>query len=181
VARRSRIDFAPLHTTATDVVASSSMSALTSNDRAAPRWTPPIPPVAMTAIPAAWASRRVALTVVEASLPAARSGPRSRDPAFATCACGSARRSRSAPGAPTIALPSTMAVVAGTAPCARTAASAAWAVSRLCGGGSPCAMSDDSRATTGRPSASAARTSSAIVSHSALMWWRPTSCGPGLR
>src|SRR5262249_4754272 len=52
------------------------------------------------------------------------------------------------------------ATVAGTAPAARTAASAARAVSRFTGKGNPWLMSVDSRATTGRPTCTAAATSS---------------------
>ena len=52
------------------------------------------------------------------------------------------------------------AVVAGTAPASRMAASDPRAVSRLCGAGSPWAMRDDSSATIGRPESSASRTSS---------------------
>ena len=65
-----------------------------------PRCTPPMPPVANIAIPARCAARIVALTVVEARARAARSGPRSREPAFATVRSGSASRSSSARSAP---------------------------------------------------------------------------------
>jgi hypothetical protein len=67
VAGRSRIDFAPEHTTATGVAASSSMSDETSKVEEAPRCTPPIPPVARMRIPARCAMRTAAETVVEAS------------------------------------------------------------------------------------------------------------------
>ena len=53
----------------------------------------------------------------------------------------------------------TMAQVAGTAPCRRTSASTARAVSAFRGQGMPCEMMVDSRATTGRPAARAAATS----------------------
>ena len=91
-------------------------------DSTAPRWTPPMPPVANMAMPARCARRMVALTVVDASAPSrqqrtevARARPSPR-----RCS-GSARRSRSARSAPTTSRPSSRAVVAGTAPASRTA------------------------------------------------------------
>ena len=47
----SRIDLAPAQTTATRVRASSTRSAEMSNVSSAPRWTPPMPPVAKTSSP----------------------------------------------------------------------------------------------------------------------------------
>ena len=58
---------------------------------------------------------------------------------------------------PTRNRPSRIAIVAGTAPPSRTAASDARATSRFCGYGRPWLMSVDSSATIGRRSASAAR------------------------
>jgi len=55
--------------------------------------------------------------------------------------------------------PATTAIVAGTAPAARTAASASRATRRLSGAGSPCAISVLSSATTPRPARSASATS----------------------
>ena len=48
----SRIDFGPAQTTSTGVRASSSRSAETSRLDSPPRWTPPMPPVAKTRMPA---------------------------------------------------------------------------------------------------------------------------------
>ena len=70
VAGRSRIDFAPAQTTIIGVRASSARSADSSNG--ASRWTPPIPPVANTSIPARLASESVAATVVAPSQPRGR-------------------------------------------------------------------------------------------------------------
>ena len=62
----SRIDLGPAHTTATGVRASSSRSAEMSIDSCPPRWTPPMPPVAKTPMPASCAAIMVADTVVPA-------------------------------------------------------------------------------------------------------------------
>ena len=56
------IDFGPEHTSSPGVRASSNRSALTSGS--SPGCTPPIPPVALTTIPAFAAAQIVALTVV---------------------------------------------------------------------------------------------------------------------
>ena len=66
------------------------------------------------------------------------------------------RRARSAPR------PSTTAIVAGTAPAARTAASSSRATVEVARPRQPVAMSVLSSATTGRPPASASATSGAI-------------------
>ena len=58
------------------------------------------------------------------------------------------------------------ATVAGTAPAARTSAAQASAVSTFCGDGRPWLTMVDSKATTARPSASAADTSSDTRSRS---------------
>src|SRR5262249_22681053 len=60
---------------------------------------------------------------------------------------------------PTCTTPSSTATVAGTAPVARTTSSTCRATSRLSGRGRPWLMIVDSRATTGRPAASADPTS----------------------
>src|SRR2546421_12208133 len=60
---------------------------------------------------------------------------------------------------PTVGRPRHTALVAGTAPSSRAAASAACAVSKFKGHGSPCAIRVDSSATTGRPASTASATS----------------------
>src|SRR4029078_7227060 len=60
---------------------------------------------------------------------------------------------------PTVTSPPMTAIVAGTAPCERTASSISRATRRLSGRGSPWAMIVLSSATTGRPPASASATS----------------------
>jgi len=130
----------------------------------APRWTPPIPPVAKTRIPAAWAAIIVAETVVAAQPPAARATARLGREAFLTDPGGAvANASKAASSSPTSSRPSWIATVAGTAPLSRTAASDARATSRFAGYGSPWLISVDSRATTGRPAAIAAATSAPTV------------------
>ena len=62
---------APAQTTATGVRASSSRSAEMSRVCSTPRWTPPMPPVAKTRMPARRAQIMVAATVVEPCRPAA--------------------------------------------------------------------------------------------------------------
>ncbi len=118
----------------------------------APRWTPPMPPVAKTRIPAAWAAIIVADTVVAAQPPPASAAARLGRAAFRT---DRPVPSPAPPGrpssSPTRIRPSRMAIVAGTAPASRTAASDARATSRFCGYGRPWLMSVDSSATTGRP------------------------------
>jgi len=52
---------------------------------------------------------------------------------------------------PTVMRPASTAIVAGTAPHSRTAASISSAVAAFSGHGSPCVMSVDSSETTGRP------------------------------
>lgn len=75
--------FAPAQTTITGVWASSSRSAEMSMVVSAPRWTPPMPPVANTRIPAIWAMIMVVVTVVAPSCPRAHSTARSRRDALA--------------------------------------------------------------------------------------------------
>ena len=67
----SRIDLTPALTTSTGVRPSSTRSALTSIDASPPRWTPPIPPVTKTPMPAACASSIVDDTVVPPCAPRA--------------------------------------------------------------------------------------------------------------
>src|ERR1017187_3325673 len=64
---------------------------------------------------------------------------------------------------PTVGWPAGTPTVAGTTPAARSIASSSKATSRLRGRGRPWLMIVDSRATTGRPASSAARTSGATV------------------
>ena len=126
-----------------------------------------MPPVANTRIPAACASAIVAETVVAACCFSPTAAPRSRRLAFRTPgAC--ARSSICASERPTVGTPCRTAIVAGTAPAARTAVSDSRAVSRFTGHGNPWAMSVDSSATTGRPAATANRTSSETVSQSGM-------------
>ena len=123
----------------------------------APWWTPPIPPVAKTEIPAAWAAIIVAETVVAAQPPPASAAARLGRAALRTEPAGAvARAVRAASSRPTRKRPALIATVAGTAPAARTAASDALATSMFCGYGRPWLISVDSRATTGLPSARAA-------------------------
>ncbi len=68
----SSMDFIPAHTTATSVRESSSRSAEMSKFLSAPRWAPPMPPVAKICIPASAATIIVAATVVAPSLPVAK-------------------------------------------------------------------------------------------------------------
>ena len=60
----SKIDFTPADTTVTGVLPSYSKSALTSIVCSYPLWTPPIPPVTKTSMPAAFAPIIVVETVV---------------------------------------------------------------------------------------------------------------------
>ena len=100
----------------------------------APRWTPPIPPVAKTWIPAACAAIIVAETVVAAQPPPARATARLGRAALRTEPAGAvASASSHWSSSPTSSRPSRIATVAGTAPAARTAASEAAATSRFCG------------------------------------------------
>ena len=177
VAGTSRIAFGPAQTTAIAVRPSSSRSDEMSSDAgapvadasSAPRWTPPMPPVANTRIPAAAAAIIVADTVVAAQPPSASATARLGRAALRTDPAGAvASASSAAASNPTSSRPSRTATVAGTASgVSRTAASEADATSRFCGYGSPWLISVDSSATTGRPSASAAATSGATTRRSA--------------
>ena len=136
MAGTSRIAFGPAHTTAIGVraellevrrdVEASGGRAPTPGPPSAPRWTPPIPPVAKTAIPAACAAIIVAETVVAAQPPPASAAARLGRAALRTEPAGAvASASRAASSSPTSSRPSWIATVAGTAPAARTAASEA--------------------------------------------------------
>src|SRR5215203_5033607 len=113
-------------------------------------------------MPARDASTAVAATVVAPDPRAAITAGRSRAPHFATPA-PAAMTPSAASSSPTRTSPRTTAIVAGTAPAARTASSQARATRRLSGRGSPCAMIVLSSATTGRPASSASATSRATT------------------
>mmetsp|Transcript_19807 Transcript_19807/g.47996 ORF Transcript_19807/g.47996 Transcript_19807/m.47996 type:complete len:248 (-) Transcript_19807:65-808(-) len=127
----SRIDFTPAHTTVRGVRASSVRSADTSPLFSTPRCTPPMPPVTKTRMPAMCASHIVPDTVVAPLPPFAMTSGRSRAPVFFALWPRRATRSRSASLHPMWTRPSRIAIVAGTAPRVRTAASTARAVSRF--------------------------------------------------
>ena len=126
-----------------------------------PRCTPPTPPVAKTSIPASRAQIMVAATVVAPVTPLATALPRSSLLSLAI-SIPDASRSRPPWSRPTRIVPSITAIVAGTPPPERTRDSASMAQLRLSGAGSPWLIKVLSRATTGRPSASAVFTSGAI-------------------
>ena len=176
VAGRSRIDFAPAHTTTARVEAIAARSALMSSVSAKPRCTPPMPPVAKVWTPASRQAASVAATVRPPEARSAIAGPRSR--ALSLRAPRSApSRSSSAGSRPARSSPSSTAMVAGTAPAWRTACSiarararfagavashASPATSRSCGAasrGRPCVSTAVSSATTGWRARNAAATS----------------------
>ena len=123
----SRIDLTPALTTSTGVRPSSTRSALTSIDASPPRWTPPIPPVTKTPMPAACASSIVDDTVVPPCAPrataCARSAPRHRAPTAPRASPSWAKRSSSSSLSPQMQTPSSTAIVHGSAPASRTTAS----------------------------------------------------------
>eukprot|EP00597_Dinobryon_sp_UTEXLB2267_P019113 CAMPEP_0201111248 /NCGR_PEP_ID=MMETSP0812-20130820/73973_1 /ASSEMBLY_ACC=CAM_ASM_000668 /TAXON_ID=98059 /ORGANISM="Dinobryon sp., Strain UTEXLB2267" /LENGTH=102 /DNA_ID=CAMNT_0047374119 /DNA_START=251 /DNA_END=556 /DNA_ORIENTATION=+ len=98
------------------------MSAEMSNDFSAPRWTPPIPPVAKTEISAMFAILIVLATVVAADNLFAQTYAKSRIEAF-LIAVDFANRTRSTSSKPIFTTPSIIAIVAGTEPNDRTIAS----------------------------------------------------------
>src|SRR5690349_15658818 len=109
-------------------------------------------------MPARAASRAVLDTVVAPLSPVAAATGRSRTPSLARS--GSAHTRSTWSGVrPTCGTPSSTAIVAGTAPPARTAASISSAAARLSGRGRPWASRVLSSATTGRRAASAFDTS----------------------
>ncbi len=99
----------------------------------APRWTPPMPPVANTLMPAMWAMIMVVVTVVAPSCPRAHSTARSRRLALATDVPALPRCSISSLEQPAFSRPPIMAMVAGTAPFSRMIRSTARAVSTFWG------------------------------------------------
>ena len=147
-----------------------------------PRWTPPIPPVAKTEIPAACASATVAETVVTpTSQPCACATARSRS---ATLRVPCSTRFSSSAVRPTCGRPSRIAVTAGVAPWSRTACLHSSRASAFAGAGSPrFEKIVDSRATTARPSARACATSSDKMTRSVTNSSRFVSghgqCGAG--
>src|SRR3984957_10730835 len=153
----SRMDFTPAETTVIGVRDSTVRSADSSKDSAAPRCTPPRPPVANTPMPARAASTDVAATVVPPVIFRAIAIPMSRLLTLTTDS-SDAMRSRSAGDRPILATPSISAMVAAVTPASARIASNCRAASRLPGRGRPCEMIVDSRATTGAPAASAALT-----------------------
>src|SRR5579883_941471 len=148
---RSSRALAPAQTTATGVRASSSRSAEISKDSEAPRCTPPMPPVAKTPIPLRWAQIMVAATVVEPCSPRAIAKGRSARLSLRTSFAWPSQSS-SVSVRPVRICPPMTAMVAGSAPAARTSASTARAVATLSGYGIPCVMIVLSRATGGRRS-----------------------------
>src|SRR6478735_641641 len=162
VAGTSRIDLTPAQTTSTGVPASTPRSAEMSKLSAAPRCTPPRPPVANTAMPARWASADVDATVVAPLPPSATATPTSRIDSLAM-SDDVQSRSSSAGFSPTRTMPSNTAIVAGTAPPARTCPSISSAIRRLSPRGRPWARIVDSSATTAAPVARASATSGAMT------------------
>src|SRR6478609_4816463 len=158
VAATSRIDLTPAHTTRTGVRERVVKSADSSHVSTAPRCTPPRPPVANTAMPARAARCAVDATVVAPMPPRAATLARSRTLTLTTDDSVATRPSASS-SSPIRATPSTTAMVAGTAPPARTSPSISRAIRRLSGRGSPWLMIVLSSATTGAPDASASATS----------------------
>ena len=132
--------------------------------RLSPRCTPPMPPVANTRMPARAASahgrahrgRRVA-AARDVHGEIGRAGLRERR------AVAREPLERCRASSPMRGSPSTTAIVAGTAPPARTAASSSRATSRLSGHGRPCATSVDSSATIGPRAAATSADSTSLI------------------
>ena len=99
----------------------------------APRWTPPIPPVAKILMPAMWAIIMVVVTVVAPSAPWATSTDRSRREALVTAWPCLPRYSISSLVRPAFSRPPRTAMVAGTAPFSRMIRSTCSAVSTFWG------------------------------------------------
>ena len=114
--------------------------------------------MANTLIPARTASVAVAATVVAPVARRAITTARSRALHLATSS-PAAIVSIPASSSPIRTIPSTIAIVAGTAPSSRTASSIPCATWRFSGRGRPWAISVLSSATTGRPASSASETS----------------------
>ncbi len=151
VAAMSRIDLTPADTTVIGQAPRIARSADSSKVWPALRWTPPMPPVANTRIPACAASHEVAATVVPPVAPWATATGRSRTLSFSGFSVPASRCSWSG-SSPTCGIPSRIAIVAGTAPESDTVRSKLAAASTFSGLGSPCVMIVDSSATTGSPS-----------------------------
>ena len=150
--------FTPALTTVIGVTRRGSAGRLTRRrSRAAPRCTPPSPPVANTRMPASAARCAVAATVVAPLPPRAARIGRSRTLALASSS--SAIRRTPSSSRPIRGTPSSTAIVAGVTPRSRRIASNSRAASRLRGRGRPWEMIVDSRATTGRDAARASATS----------------------
>jgi hypothetical protein len=114
-------------------------------------------------MPARWARRTVAATVVEPERPAAAMA--ARLPRFSFTTSGArASRSRSSAASPTRISPPRTPMVAGHAPFSRTASSSAAATRRPSGCGRPWVTSVVSSATTGRRMARASTISGATTS-----------------
>ena len=162
VAGKSKMDLAPAQTTIMGVSERACKSVDIS--MCPSRWTPPIPPVANTRIPACSAASIVPATVVPPSNFLTIALAKSRRLTF-TGFLAFASLSSSLSLIPTRIFPSSNAIVAGTAPCSRTFASISRANSIFCGMGSPCVMTVDSSATMGRASSRAR-----VISGERVMW-----------
>ena len=159
VAPTSRIDFTPAQTTAIGQLPRIPRSADSSKVAPALRWTPPMPPVANTRIPAREASSAVAATVVPPVARCAAATGRSRALSFRAFSVPASRWSSSS-SSPTWTTPSSIAIVAGVAPRSATVDSNSSAAWMLSGRGRPCVMIVDSSATIGASSRSARATCS---------------------
>lgn len=146
----SRIDLTPADTTATGVRPNSVKSALISHVSSTFLWTPPMPPVTKTSIPAIWAHIIVPDTVVAPTPPAWRQWAISLLLIFLTFPCdpSSANLCNSLSDSPTCIFLSMIAIVAGTAPCLLTTSSIFLAHPIFWGYGMPWLMIVDSSATT---------------------------------
>lgn len=135
--RLGRTDLAPAQTTATGVRPSSVKSALTSNVDSAPLWTPPMPPVTNTRMPAMCATIIVAATVIAPFCLRTIVGRISLLDTLLHACPALASETSCSPERPTQTSPARIAIVAGVAPCSLTVASTLLAVSRFCGNGMP--------------------------------------------
>ena len=131
----------------------------------APRWTPPMPPVAKTLMPASAAASIVAATVVPPVRPAEMAKARSARESFIAPEDFASSASSGA-DSPIFSRPFRMAIVAGTAPSSRMIASTFAAMSAFAGKGMPWVMMVDSSATTGLPPRSASETSAEMSTKS---------------
>ena len=160
VAAGSMIDLGPLHTRSPGVRESSTRSALTSG--CSPGCTPPIPPVALTAIPARAAAQIVADTVVAPRTPRAQAAGRSRR-ATLSARPGSVNGPSSSSERPTTTSPASTPTHAGTASAPRIAPAMRSMHSRCGGAGVPGRSRSSPEPTTARRSASADATSAPIT------------------